>query len=152
MALNAQSSAGTTISISATLPASYDATGFGNVATVYTPIGEVTNIGEFGKVYTLITHNPLATRKTEKLKGSYNNGSATLALAIYKADAGQILASTASDSDAAYAVKVVYQDGSIDYFTALVMSFTTNPAGVDDILSGSINIELDNDIVPVAAP
>jgi hypothetical protein len=149
MALNAQSSAGTTISLSAALPATYDATGF--AALTFTALGEVTNIGEFGKVYTLITHNPLATRKTEKLKGSYNNGSATLALAIDKDDAGQILANTAKDSDAAHSVKVVYQDGSIDYFTALVMSFTTNIAGVDDILSGSINIELDNDIVDVAA-
>jgi hypothetical protein len=149
MALNAQSSAGTTISLSAALPATYNAAGF--AALTFTALGEVTNIGEFGKVYTLITHNPLATRKTEKLKGSYNNGSATLALAIDKDDAGQILATTASDSDAAYSVEVVYQDGSIDYFTALVMSFTTNIAGVDDILSGSINIELDDDIVPVAA-
>jgi hypothetical protein len=149
MALNAQSSAGTTISLSAALPATYNAAGF--AALTFTALGEVTNIGEFGKVYTLITHNPLATRKTKKLKGSYNNGSATLALAIDRDDAGQILANTASDSDAAYSVKVVYQDGAIDYFTALVMSFTTNIAGVDDILSGSINIELDDDIVPVAA-
>lgn len=149
MALNAQSSAGTTFALSAALPATYDAAGFG--ALTFTDVGEVTNIGEFGKVYDLITHNPLATRKTEKLKGAYNNGSATLTLAIDKDDAGQILATDGLDSDAAYAAEVTYQDGSIDYFTVLIMSFTTNVAGVNDVLSGSINIEIDSEIVPVAA-
>jgi hypothetical protein len=150
MALNAQSSAGTTFALSAALPATYDAAGFGAVGMTYTTLGEVTNIGEFGKVFELITHNPLATRKTEKLKGSYNNGSATLTLAIDKDDAGQILATAGLDSDAAYSAKVTYQDGSIEYFTVLIMSFTTNIAGVNDVLSGSINIEIDSEIVPVA--
>lgn len=147
--MSSRTSAGTTIAIGPA-PATYDAAGFGAVS--YDIIGEVTDAGEYGKVYNLVTHNPLADRKTIKKKGSYNNGSITLQLAIDEDDAGQIAALAASDSDDSYSIQVTKQNGAIDYFTAQVMSFTDNIGGVDNIESGSIQLEIDNDIVKVAAP
>ena len=147
--MSSRTSAGTTISIGPA-PSTYDAAGFG--AVTYAVIGEVTDAGEYGKVYNLVTHNPLADRKTIKKKGSYNNGSITLQLATDEEDAGQIAALAASESDDSYSIKVVKQNGAIDYFTAQVMSFTNNIGGVDNIEGGSIQLEIDNDIVKVAAP
>ena len=146
--MTARTSAGTSISIGPA-PATYDAAGFG--AVVVSVIGEVTDAGEYGKVYNLVTHNPLADRKTKKYKGSYNNGSITLQLAIDELDVGQIAAVAASDSDDSYTIKVTKQNGAVDYFTAQVMSFTTSVGSVDSIESGSIQLEIDNDIVKVAA-
>lgn len=148
--MGAQTSAGTSIALSAAAPETYDAVGF--AALTFTDLGEVTNIGEFGRVYNLVTHNPLATRRTEKFKGSFDDGSLSLDLAVDSVDAGQILAKAALASDDSYSFEVTFQDGSISYFSAQTMSFTTNVQGVDAILSGSMAIEVDNDIVEVAAP
>ena len=147
--MTARTSAGTQIAIGAA-PATYNEAGF--VAVSFDQIGEVTDAGEYGKVYNLVTHNPLADRQTKKYKGSYNNGSITLQLAIDELDVGQIAATVALDSDDSYSIKVTKQNGAIDYFTAQVMSFTTSVGSVDSIESGSIQLELDNDVVKVAAP
>ena len=56
--------AGAVLSMSAVLPATYDASGYGALTKV--PIGEITNIGEFGKEFALVTHQPLATRGVKK--------------------------------------------------------------------------------------
>lgn len=145
-----QTSAGTTIAISAALPATDDAMGYN--ALTWTAIGEVTDLGEFGREYATVTHTPVASRRTIKRKGSYNNGTMALQLALDRDDAGQVLVKTALASDANKAFRITYQDGSKDYFSAMVMSFKTNVGSVDQILSGSINLEINTDIIPVALP
>ena len=145
-----QTSAGTTISISAVLPTTDDAAGY--AALTWAVIGEVTDFGEFGREYATVTHNPVASRRTIKRKGSYNDGTMALQLALDRDDAGQILVKTALASDANKAFRITYQDGSKDYFSAMVMSFKTNVGSVDQILSGSINLEINTDIIPVALP
>jgi len=130
-------------------PATINETGFEAVTVV--PIGEITDAGEYGKVFALVTHNPLSSRTTEKFKGSFNNGSITLALAINEEDAGQVSALSALETDNSFTIKVTKQNGSVDYFTAQVMSFTTSVGSVDSIESGSIMLEIDSEIVPVAA-
>lgn len=147
--MTARTSAGTTIGIAAA-PATYDLAGFD--ALSFDLIGEVTDAGEYGKVFNLVTHNPLADRKTKKYKGSYNNGSITLQLAIDESDVGQLAALAALESDASFSIAVTKQNGAIDYFTAQVMSFTTSVGSVDSIESGSIQLEIDNDVVPKPAP
>ena len=112
------------IAISAVLPATDDAAGY-NVLT-WAAIGEVTDLGEFGREYATVTHNPVASRRTIKRKGSYNDGTMALQLALDRDDAGQILVKTALASDANKAFRITYQDGSKDYFSAMVMSFKTN--------------------------
>jgi hypothetical protein len=149
MASNAFTSAGTTIAISASLPATYDAAGFGAVGMTYTTIGEITDAGEFGKEYNLVTHNPLADRKTYKRKGSYNNGSMTLQMGRVPDDAGQVLLLAAQDSDDSYSFKITLQDGTVNYFTGQVMSYRTSIGSVDQITSASVTVEVDSDIVEV---
>jgi hypothetical protein len=147
--MTAITTAGAVISVSAGVPATYDSTGF--AALSYTAIGEITDAGEFGRVYNLVTHNPVGNRKTVKKKGSYNDGQMTLQMARDKADAGQIILQTASTSDANFAFKVVLQSGTgaTCYFQAQVMSLTTNLGTVDQIVGATCVVELTDSVIVV---
>jgi hypothetical protein len=142
-------SAGTKISIATSLPATYDLSGFGDLS--YVEIGEVTDLGEFGREFALVTHNPLAERRTVKRKGSFNDGVVTMQMARTPVDAGQDDLLDALDSDDSFAFEVVLQDGTKLYFTAQVMSYTTNVGSVDQIVSSSVTLEIDNDILEDAS-
>lgn len=143
--MTAMTSAGTVLGISASAPATFDETGFEALAP-YTLIGEITDIGgDIGRVYNLVTQNPLATRATRKFKGSFNSGSLQLSLAIDRSDAGQVIAKAALNSDADYSFNITLQDGSQLYFRGKVMSFPLNVGNVDAITTGTINIEITAD-------
>lgn len=135
-----KTSAGSTIKIFAGQPSTFDSTGYNALAM--TLIGEITDLGEFGRKYNLVTHNPLATRSTIKKKGSYNEGSIALQLGLDDADAGQIIAKAASLSDNDYSFCITIQSGKKYYFQAQVMSFMPNVGSVDKITTASINLEL----------
>jgi len=149
---DAATSAGTKLYVSAALPATEDVAGY--AALTWTEIGEVITIPEFGKTFNLITHQPLADRKTYKRKGSYNEGNLALQVARVPGDAGQVIALAALESDTAYSFKVDFNDGlltgTLQNFPGLVMSYTTNTGGVDSIRTASLTIEIDGSIVEVA--
>lgn len=139
--MTAETSAGTTLAISASAPATFNAVGFS--ALTFIAIGEVTNIdGDIGRAYNSVTHQPLATRATVKMKGSYNSGSATVQLAIDRDDAGQTLAQAALNEDEPYSFCITEQDGTKVYFRAMVMSFPVTYGGVDAVKAGTISLEI----------
>lgn len=138
--MSVRSSAGTTIKISASTPATFDAAGY--TALVMTPIGEVTDLGEFGREYNLITHNPLGSRGTVKKKGSFNEGSINVQLGLDTDDAGQILAKAAALSDADYSFCITTQNGDKYFFQAQVMSFKVGVGSVDSVTSATMLLEL----------
>ena len=150
MASKAMTSAGTTIGISAALPATYDQTAF--AALTYTEIGEVSDLGEFGREYNIVKFNPLKDRRTVKRKGSFDDGTVQVQLAKAATDAGQILLKSAVNSDASHSVKIVLQDGTTFYFTAQVTSSTVNVGNVDQITSSTFKLEIDNDIIEILPP
>lgn len=142
--MTAMPSAGTTLGISAGSPATFDEVGF--EALTFTTLGEITDIGgDIGRVYNLVTHNPLATRSTNKYKGSYNSGSMTLTLALDADDAGQIIAAAALNSDSAYSFKITRNDATVRYFRGMVMSFPENYGGVDAINTRTMTVEITAD-------
>lgn len=144
----AQSVAGTTLRISASLPATYDSAGF--TALSYTLVSEITDMGDLGKEYTLITHNPVNDRKTYKFKGSYNNGSLALKLAratLVTTDAGQTIVIAAAASDADYSFKITFQDGGDLFFTGKILSFKTMIGSVNNILQADCKVEITSDIL-----
>jgi len=147
-----QTSAGTTIGISATLPDSFDSVAStGYPSETYTVIGEVVEVPSFGSVYNLITHNPLGEREIVKRKGSINHGTITISFAADASDAGQTALKTAHSSDDEVAFHLTYPDGEDDYFTGLVMNWNIVPGSADSIKSGSVTIELTRAPVNVAA-
>lgn len=144
-----RTSAGTKLYVSdpiSALSTTYDTATF--ASGTYVEVGELSDLGSFGKKYNLVTFNPLGDRKTVKRKGSYNNGTLALKLGDSVTDSGQIKLKDAAASDSSYAFKVVTQSGSIYYFTGQVMGFTLDVGSVDQIMGASVDIELDNDVVP----
>jgi len=144
-----QTSAGTTLAISAALPATFNATGYD--ALTFLPVGEITELPSFGSVYSLVTHSPLAEREITKRKGSVNHGTMALSFASDAGDTGQTAFKTASAADTEVAIEITYPDGEIDYTTALVMGFTQTPGGADSIKQGGATLELTRALVNVAA-
>lgn len=129
----------TTISVSATLPATFDDTGY--AALTFSPIGQVTDWTAGGQVYNVVTSNPIAQRGTDKYKGTFNNGADTITVNRDDDDAGQVIIQAALTSDADQSFEVTYQDGTIDYFTGKVVSFDTVAGGADSIVQKTIQLE-----------
>jgi hypothetical protein len=150
---NVFTSAGTQYAVSAASPATYDEAGF--VALTYTDVAEVTDMGEYGPTYEVVAHNPLSTRRTVKRKGTVNDGALTMQLGRDPSDAGQALLIDGVDGaniDVVYSHKITLQDGTIQYVTGQVYSYTTNISTINTITSASVTVELDNKIIEVAAP
>lgn len=138
--MTVRTSATTTLKISAGTPSTFDAAGY--AALSFTTVGEITNFGEFGREFTLATHNPVSTRGTQKLKGSFNEGTIALQLGLDTDDAGQILMKAAALSDSLYAFKITTANGDVYYFQGLTMSFKVGLNDVNSITSASSNIEI----------
>lgn len=115
-------------------------------AVSYTEVKEIVDLGEFGRTYNLVTHNPLGDRVTVKRKGSINNGNLAVQMAYAPADPGQTLLAAAVDSDSSYSYKVELQDGTEFLFTAQAMGYPIQVGGVDSITSSTCNIEIDSQI------
>jgi len=147
-ATEAFTTAGSTIAVVNEVPITFDDIGF--EALTYTDVGEITNLGEFGKEVTLVTHNPIADRRTRKRKGSFNEGSISLEMARLVSDAGQTILNNGVDLDDSHSFKITLQDGTALYFTAQIMSFMTNLGDVDSITSASCTVEIDSAVVEVA--
>lgn len=138
-------SAGSTLTISATVPSTFDSSGYAAVFTASpgpAVVGEITDLGEFGREYALVTHMPVGSRGTQKFKGSFNEGTMTLSLGLDTDDAGQILMKSASLSDNNYSFLVTTQNGDKYYFSAKVMSWKVAVAGVDSITTATATLEL----------
>jgi hypothetical protein len=138
--MSVRTSAGSTLKISATTPATFDSAGY--AALTFTNVGEITDLGEFGREYALVTHNPIGSRGTVKKKGSFNEGTMALKLGLDTDDAGQILVKAASLSDADYSFLITSQNGDKYYFQAQVMNFKVGLSTTDAITSASVNLEL----------
>lgn len=145
--MTAYTSAGTTLRVTAAAPATFDSAGFTTLfpatpAAANPVVGEITDLGEFGREYALVTHNPLASRATEKYKGSFNSGGIQIALAYDKADMGQDILRTALLGDANYYFEIKDQQGNKTYFGGKVMSFKEQIGSVDQITTGSVLVEI----------
>lgn len=138
--MTVMTSAGSIIAISAAQPATFDTTGY--AALTYTNVGEVSDLGEFGRVYNVVKYNTIQTRATTKRKGSYDEGTMSLKIGYDDDDAGQLLLQTASASDADYSFKLTLQDGSVFYFQAQVSTFKITVGSVDSITEVMVSLEL----------
>jgi len=148
------SSVGTKISVSASLPTTYDTMGF--TALTYSLVGEAAEIPTFGAQAALATHTPLATGIVNKRRGSVNYGAVTIPMALSASDAGQGILKTKGLADAGtsatVAVKVelpaaagAMQD--VLFFTAEVMSFQTNIGNSDAIAMAEVQLELNGKVL-----
>lgn len=143
-------STGTLLAVVASEPATIDAAGFG--ALTFVNIGEVTDLPEYGASAEVVSHQPLATGITRKYKGFINNGSMSVSLARDADDAGQqilALGVTGVNKNTEHSFRVTYQDGSIDYFTGKIFSYTKAPGSANSMVGSTVQIEINSVIVEV---
>lgn len=144
--------AGTTIELSAGVPATYDQAGF--AALTFTALGEVTSApGSGGKTFEDVSYTTLADRATKHLKGTSDQAEQTLEVVDDRDDAGQVLAKAALDSDNEYAMKVTYNNGEIDYAQVLVTGYEGSGGDANTIRTSSMTFRRNyQGTVEVAAP
>lgn len=133
-------SAGTTIGLSSSQPATYDQSGY--EALTFTTIGSVTDLGEIpSRVYELVSLYYVASRGMSKAKGGYQLGSQTIVYALDADDTGQALVDTATDADAAYSVKISHPVLGDIYAQALVMGGPKSYSDVNSASTRSVTLE-----------
>jgi hypothetical protein len=146
--MTVQTNAGTSIGVSIAAPATHDAAGFG--ALTFTAIGEIVTTGTKGPSVSLVTHSPLSTRAIQKFKGTVNYGTYSLGLGLDITDAGQILLKAGTDGaqiDVVHSFEETKQDGTIEYYRAVIMSYDRAGGGNDAILAANTSLELTDSII-----
>ncbi len=149
--------AGTVISISAEQPLTFDEAGYVDTGMDWSIIGEISDGGEHGREYAEVLHNPIASRGTQKFKGSFNEGTKTLNLAIDDDDVGQVILTAGLVLDTDHSFRVAYPGGATDYFQAKIMSFKKAATSVDSVRTATVNLSITTNsagvgIVEVVAP
>ncbi len=143
--------AGSKIFVSAALPATQVASAF--EALDWIEVGEITDIGSVtGRTYNTATHAPIGSPQQTQRKASYTLANAEFVCGWDEEDEGQILISTASNSNDVYAFKLEKQDTTTRYFTAQVMQFVENNGTVDNIVQGAFTLLRQTDTIKAAAP
>lgn len=145
----AGTAAGSTLAISAALPATQDVAGF--AALSFTEIGGIDKIGTFGATPSKVTFQPLKG-SAQKYKGPVDNGALGPSMAHDDADAGQTLLRVAADEQLAqYSFRVTYPDGSKRYFLGRVFGYQEAVEGAENMLMGSTTVEINTKAVKAPA-
>lgn len=142
---------GTTIAISASLPATYDASGYGATTITYTTIGEVENFGNHGVSAVMTEFTPIDTAIVTKLKGAKNYGTMSMTIGDKATNAGQVILKAASESNNHYSVKMTYPDNEIHYLDVLVAKHEFQGGAVSDALKLAVDLAICRAPVIVAA-
>ena len=148
--MTVQTNAGTTVEVSIAAPATHDSVGF--AALTYTALGEIVSTGTKGGAAALVNHAPLSPRAVQKFKGSVNYGSYSVGLGMDLADAGQALmlaGALGASIDVVHSFKETKQNGDIEYYRALIMTFERAGGTVDAIIGANCTLELTDSIVDV---
>lgn len=137
------SAAGATLAITATLPATYDAAGYGATTIAWTSIGQVENLGNHGGTKTVTEFTPIDTAIVDKVGGSKNYGTMSLMIGSVPGDAGQILLNTAFEaSNTRYSAKITYPDTSVHYLEVLVSKNEQQDGSVNDVQKLAVDLAI----------
>lgn len=140
--------AGSTLACTTSVPATYDAAGYGPTSMVYTVIGEITDLpGAAGRKYNTVEHAPISSRMRQRKKGSYTLEDIVVQMAWDQADAGQDLCRTAADNDSILTFCLTKQSGAKRYFTAQVSEFVEKAGTVDNVVVGQMTLLRQRDTV-----
>lgn len=152
-----QTMAGAVMSVSASLPVTYDAAGYADTDIVYTPVGEIEDHGGHGGSANIPTFTAVDDAIVQKFKGSKNYGTKSVVLGYLPSDAGQDILAAAFESQNRYSIKIAYPlrqgetTGEIHYLDALISSFAYSDGPVDSIRKANVGMEICRQPVVVAA-
>jgi hypothetical protein len=126
-------------------------------AQAYTEVGLITNMGEFGRVFSPVTYVTVAEGRTRKLKAGFDDGSIQLVTAQDLSDAGQSLLYTAANASTQdhYGFRIELNDpdnavgGPTTYlFRGLPMSYRTQMNALQ-VINATSTIEVNSDILHI---
>jgi hypothetical protein len=136
---------GTQFFICASLPATYDATGYG--ALSFTKIRGVRSIGDIGGAYNLVESNAIGGIRHNKRSG---NAILTIDLEVVSIDdVGQALLKSTYFSSSSYSYKVLGVDGQLWYFTAGCARRYHNPGNANSVADIKISLEVDSELLEI---
>lgn len=147
-----ESVTGALFAISAALPATYDAAGYGATAMTYTTVGEVEDVGSEDATKAVSTFVPVSTGVVTKVPGAIDYGKRTVTIGHLPSDAGQALMKAAFASNNHYSVKLTFPDGEIRYYDVLVTKFGTSGGKAGEVVRVTSEIDICKAPVVVAAP
>ena len=136
---------GTTLSVSASLPATEDVAGYG--ALTFTEVTGVATVPEFGPEYEVVNHVDVKDGVTRKAHGGVDYGGGTVAYRVVEADSGQGILKTAIDGQDTISVKIERSSGLIEYFQGIVTSNRTSEASSGNTYTRSSAIQSTSAIV-----
>ena len=138
-----RSSAGSCMAIttSASIPSSFDQAGY--EALTYQIIANIEQIPQFGANRNLVTFNPLKDIDVVKIKGSRDNGSMDVSLALVEDSVSIPILEAAEDSEESFSFYVETQSKTKRYFVGKVMSLQITVGGVDDVTMANFTVELE---------
>jgi len=131
---------GTVMGASATLPATYDGAGYGAVG--YTTLGEAVDVSEIGKVWSMITHEPMNQLYPTKIKDAYDIPDINITIGRDSTDAGQILLAAAVASTNAYSFKVTLPSGDTLQFTGFVIKAGLGPVARSGVETTVVTVSI----------
>lgn len=132
---------GTTVGISATLPATFDSGGY--AVPVITLIGEIVDVGEVAKAWATIAHQSITRTFPQKMKDTYDIGNVTFTVGKIDADAGQVLLQTALNSSASFTFKVTLPSNGTVFFTGKVVKAGQGALAVGAVMTTTVDIAID---------
>lgn len=136
--------------ISATLPSSYDASGYQNTGIAYTEITLVSDFPAYGAMAEVNRFTPIYGA-IKKVKRTPDYGGGNMIFAELASDPGQVILLAASASQAHYTIMVLKQDNARHFLDVIVTSFQYAPAKSGDFFIVNCNIEVNRAPVIVAA-
>lgn len=145
-----ESLTGATISISATLPATFDTAGYDVSSIVFSKIGDVENFGNHGLTATITEFTPVETGVIAKVKGSKNYGTMSLVIANVPGNAGLGVLRAAAESNNHYSIEIRYPDNEFHYLDVLVSKYEYVDGGANDVQK--VNVDLSICRPPVIIP
>lgn len=136
-------STGTCLSVSANLPATYDAAGF--KALAFTQVGELESVGGAEITRNTGSFTNLCSGNTSTIKGARAGITIAVVCALDEDDAGQLLmvASEAED-EALYSFCITLSNGSKDYFVGTVVKVGKTFGGDTDVVKAPYDIAVDS--------
>jgi hypothetical protein len=136
-----ESLTGAVYHFSATLPATYDASGYATAMTAAAIVGSVESVTPYGSKRPVTTFIPI-NGAAQKAKGTPDYGVITMMFGDVPTDAGQIVVKASEASPNHYSLSITYADGEVHYLDVLCSSFEYGGAKAGDVktVTATLNI------------
>jgi len=126
---------------------------------VWTEIGEVEDMGEFGDAWNTTTFTSLQDSRVRRFKTTKDAGEQNLVIGFSQGDAGQEALVAALASKFNHTIRVTLDDASSGspsspttfYFRAMVTSNRRTVGTNDNIVRRNVTLAINSDIIEVAA-